>query len=267
MKNVAIVYMLAGMSSRFGGRVKGLVSVGSRGETLVDYSLQQAMHSGFSKIVFVVSPQTFRPFQERFGSVYKGVPILYAMQTYDSGERDKPWGTADAICSARPLLDCPFVVCNGDDIYGASSFRRLFNHLEIGADSATIGYKLGNHLSVSGAVNRGIFTIDSNDYVTDIRETLGISHANLEEKNLSEDDLCSMNIFALQLETLDILVERVRNFRKGLAGDRTAECYLPKELSSLISQKRMRMKLYSSQDTCLGITHPGDEEIVKKAFA
>src|SRR3989344_9452907 len=100
MMELALVYMVAGLSKRFGGKPKGLAKVGPNGETLLEYSLNQALPAGFTKIIFIVGEKTERLFKEKFGNSYKGVPIEYAMQEYDSAKRDKPWGTADALCSA-----------------------------------------------------------------------------------------------------------------------------------------------------------------------
>ena len=118
MKDIALVYMVAGMSSRFGGKIKQFAKVGPEGETLIEYSLNQAIPAGFTKIVFIVGNKTEKPFKEMFGDSYKGIPIKYASQNFDSASRDKPWGTTDALCSAKELLDCPFIICNGDDLYG-----------------------------------------------------------------------------------------------------------------------------------------------------
>ncbi len=264
-KDIALVYMVAGISRRFGGKIKGLTEI-MQGKTLIDISLQQAVPAGFSKIVFITGEQTRGPFEEHFGSSYRGLPVFYALQTYDSALRDKPWGTADAICSAREFLNCPFVVCNGDDLYGSRAFQVLASHLSDSKDAAAIGYRLYDNVPEVGGVNRATFTLDGEEYVKDIKETTNIMRSSISEMGLSVDDLCSMNIFALPLEVLALLEERVRLFKKSHEGNRTAECYLPTELSILISQG-LRMKLYSSHEACTGITNPGDEEIVRKELA
>jgi dTDP-glucose pyrophosphorylase len=123
MKEVAIVYLVAGISSRFGGKIKQFAVVGSNGETLIEYSMNQAIKAGFNKIIFIVGNSTEKPFKEKFKDSYKGIEIKYAHQLYDPKERDKPWGTCDAICSAKNLINGAFVVCNGDDIYGEKPFR------------------------------------------------------------------------------------------------------------------------------------------------
>jgi len=129
-KDIALVYMVAGMSSRFNGKIKQFAKVGRNGETLIEVSLQQALRAGFSKIVFIVGEKTEKPFKEMFGEEYKGVPIFYVFQGFDSNIRDKPWGTVEAVVKIKEVVNCDFVVCNGDDLYGEFAFRKCVEHLE-----------------------------------------------------------------------------------------------------------------------------------------
>lgn len=262
MKNISLVYMLAGLSSRFGGRAKAFVKVGPKGETLLEYSLNQALLNNFDKIIFIVSHKTEKQFRDYFGDSYKGVPIVYALQEYDENIRERPWGTNDALCSARDLIDGPFVVCNGDDIYGAGAFSILFNHLNESEDDATLGYKLGNVLSDKGTVNRGIFESE-NDFVKTVTETLGISRENMEEKGLEDNNLCSMNFFGLRKGTLDMLYDKLVRFKEEHKGEVKTECYLPTELNNLISENEIKMKLYETDESWLGVTCPEDEGVVR----
>jgi len=260
-KQISIVFMVAGMSSRFGGRIKQFAQV-TETETLIEYSLNQAIKAGFNKIMLIVGNLTEAPFKEKFKNSYKGIPISYALQTFSPEERDKPWGTTDALVSAKQFINSPFVVCNGDDIYGENTFKILFNHLKNSKHSATIGYKLMDVLSESGTVNRGIFKVENN-YVKNITETFNISKNNLSEKNLSPDNLCSQNIFALHPQVLDYLEKAVIDFKNSHPNDRKAECLLPQELSNLIDSNKLNLILYSTPDKWLGVTNPEDEEIVR----
>ncbi len=159
MKEIAIVYLAAGMSSRFGGRIKQFAEVGPNGEKLIEYSLKQAIPVGFSKIIFIVGDKTGEPMRDFFGDNYLGIPIFYAKQNYNVKEKDRLWGTVDALCSAKNLINCPIVVRNGDDIYGKNSFKLLIKHLQDTNEEATIGYKLIDVLPNNGNTNRGIFKI------------------------------------------------------------------------------------------------------------
>jgi len=260
-KEIALVYLVAGISSRFGGKVKAFAKIGPNGETLIEYSMNQALKAGFNKIIFVVSEQIHDLFKQRFNSEYNGIPIEYALQYYDKNFRDKPWGTVDAICSATKLIDSSFVVCNGDDIYGEETFKILFNHLTLYQTSASVGYNLVDVLPDFGTVNRGIFEIDSEHDVKSIEEIFELSKENYSQKGFNEFALCSMNIFAFQKNVLPLLSEILIKF-KQINKNRKSECLLPSEISNLINNKNLKMKIYPTREKWYGITYPGDEIIV-----
>lgn len=260
---LALVYMAAGMSSRFGGKAKQLAVVGPKGETLIEYSMKQALPAGFTKIIFIVGEKTEGLLKQAFGNNYQGIPIFYPKQTFDPAVRDKPWGTADALVCAKEYLDCPFVVCNGDDLYGENAFKALAEHLKKNNEDATLGYQLSDVLPDAGGVSRAIFQING-DMVVGLKETHNITKNNLQELGLKEDGLCSMNIFALHESTLKVLDERVNHFKKQNAGDRKIECYLPEEMSGFVKSKKIILKIYPIRAQWVGITNPGDEETVRK---
>jgi NDP-sugar pyrophosphorylase family protein len=261
-KEIALVYLVAGISSRFGGKIKQFAKVTDT-ETLIEYSMNQAIRAGFTKIIFVVGKLTENPFKEKFQDNYKGIPILYALQDYDSNERDKPWGTTDALVSAKSLIDCPFVFCNGDDIYGENTFKMLFNHLKTSSEEATIGYKLADVIPEEGAVKRGIFQIHNN-YVQKITETFNIEKSNLNASGTNLADLCSMNIFALHPSTVKMLSEILSKFRQSHQGDRSIESLIPSDISSLAESGKIKIKIYSTTDKWFGVTNPQDEEVIRE---
>jgi len=266
-RSTSIVYMVAGLSSRFGGKVKQFAVVGKNNETLIEISLNQAISAGFNKIVFIVGEKTENLFKEKFGSNYKGVPIFYAKQTFDSNLRDKPWGTCDAVVSAKEVINENFVVCNGDDLYGGKSFKILFDYLNNSNSSATLGFKLGKVVPNKGAVNRAIYSFDKNNNVLDLKETIGIEKEKFKEMNLTNETLCSMNIFALTKEILPKLEKRLNEFKSLHKTDRKIECYLPVEISELIKKKELNLKLLATPDEWMGITNPEDEPILKEKLS
>lgn len=263
MQDIAIVYLVAGISSRFGGKIKQFAQVGPDGETLIEYSLKQSLPAGFTKIVFVVGEKTEKPFKDMFGEIYQGIPVQYALQKYNSEERDKPWGTVDALCSAKSLLDCKFIVCNGDDLYGEDTFKILVDHLTKKETCATVGYKLWEVLPEEGSVNRGIFEIN-NSKVLSIREEFGLTKDNLASRGISKDDLCSMNIFALDKEVLRELQKTLAGFKIKHSGDRKKEILLPEEISNLIKENKIILDIYPATEKWIGVTNPQDEEIVRE---
>ncbi len=263
-KKISLVYMVAGMSSRFGGRIKQFANVGPNNSSLIEYSLQQALPAGFAKIIFIVGKMTEQPFKEKFWTMYKWIPVEYAIQNFDESLRDRPRGTVDALCSAIDLVDGPLVVCNGDDIYGAHSFKILFDHLQNHDESASLGYILENVLPEVWSTNRWIFTVDADNYIQDIQEYLWIEKNNLSAVWLQSSNLCSMNIFWLHRSDVQALKDVLSQFKTTFSHDRRVECYLPVELSNLIKSGKISMKLYSTPDKRFGVTNPDDEEIVRQ---
>lgn len=263
MKKVALVYLVAGISSRFGGKIKGFTKID--GKNLIEYSLAQALKSRFSKIIFVVGKKTERAFKKKFRNSYKGVPIYYALQRYDEKIRDRPWGTADALCSAISVLNCPFVVCNGDDIYGEDTFKVLTNHLKKEDEEATIGYRLVDVLPDKGKVNRGIIQVSGN-YVKEIKDSLNIEKSNLKATSNKPDDLCAMGIFAFHPDKLKLLCSELEKFKEVHKGDKNAEAGLPDQITNLIKKMKIKMRIYPAMDKWLGLTNREDVEEVRKTL-
>lgn len=261
---IALVYMVAGLSSRFDGKLKQFAIVGPNDESLIEYSMNQALPAEFSKIIFIVGEKTQQPFKDKFGDNYKGTPIEYAYQDFDKESRDKPLGTVDALCSAIDQINCPIVLCNGDDIYGKESFQILVDHLKNNNEDASLNNKLENVLPDKGKVNRGIFKVDESNYVTKIEEIIDLERSNLEEKGLTFESLSNMNIFALTQETITKLNQILTEFKEKNKGNRTIECLLPVELSNLITNNQIKMKLYSTPSKWFGITNPGDEDKIRE---
>lgn len=267
-KNIAVVYMVAGLSSRFGGKPKWLAKVGPDEESFIEYSIKQALPSGITKIVLIVSEKTKELFHETLGDFYQGTPIHYALQTYNPAERDKPWGTLDALYSAKQFLDCPFIICSGDDLYGASAYKILTDHLkQEDTEQATIGYKLKNVLSKDGGVNRGTFQVNSEGKVISIKEEYSITKENLGSKGLNEETLCSMLFFGLNSKALTLLVNVLAKFKEENKYDRKIEALLPNVLGDLISSDLIKMRAYPTDEQWYGLTNPEDEEIVRKKLA
>lgn len=257
MQELAIVYAVAGMSSRFGGESKALAKL-SDGRHWIEHSLDDAIPAGINKIIFIVGKHTENEFKKIFGNNYRDIQIQYALQKYDSETRDKPWGTADALCSAIEHLDCPFIFCNGDDRYGEQTIKTLADHLKKSQEDATIGYKLKDVLEEEKKANRAIFTIKDN-HVINIKEKLGISKTNLGE-GIELETLCSVGIFALHPQTIKHLAEKVEQFKIENQRNRNIECLLPNELSNLIQEKKMKMKIYPATEKWEGITYKEDLE-------
>ncbi len=261
---IPIVYMVAGISSRFGGKPKGLAKIGPNNETLLEYSFNQAIPAGFSKIILVVGEKTEQLFKEHFGDNYRGTPIEYALQSFNPKERDKPWGTTDALCSAKNLIKGNFIVCNGDDIYGEETFQILVNHLKEKGTDAIVGYKLIDVLPEKGTTNRGIISLNEDGTSKAVIETFNISRENFTSLGFKEDTPCNMNIFALTQSTLNELFSVLSKFKEANKDDRKAECLLPVEINKLLTEKNLKLPVYTTNSKWFGLTNPEDEEIVRE---
>lgn len=264
---VCIAYMVAGISSRFGGRIKQFAVVGPSGETLMECSMKQAKAAGFDRIIFIVGEKTEKPFKDKFGNSFEGLPVVYARQTFDPAERDRPWGTADAVVAAKGVVDDDFAVCNGDDLYGTDTFRLAREALESGGHCVAIGYRLDSVLPATGKTNRGIFRTDSQGFVTSIEEVFEIERDKLEQKGLKGSDLCSMNLFGLKRAVMPPLEQALLSFKAEHKGDRRAECLLPEELGKLVKAGAIKIKVQQARDEWMGITNPEDEAAVRKKLS
>jgi choline kinase len=264
-KDFVAVFLAAGVSSRFGNKIKQLAKVGPNGESLIEASVGQAISAGFNKIILIVGDLTEAPIKKKLGYIYKGIPIVYVKQNFSTEERDRPWGTADALCSINNIVNNPFVVCNGDDIYGEKTFKILLNHIHTLGTPAIIGYKLSESLSDNGTVNRGIFEVRAGKVVK-ITETFNISKEDLITKKIDPESLCSQCISVLNPKIIKLLNKKLLQFKRKHVGDRKTECILSVELSNLIEEGKIEMILLSTTDKWMGITNPGDEIIIRRSL-
>lgn len=258
--------MVAGLSSRFGGRPKGFAKIGPNQESLLELSIDRAIKAGFNKIIFIIGKETQHAFQEFFKDTYKNIPVKYSLQSYDSESRDRPWGTTDAACTILNQINGPVLICTGDDLYSEETYQTLFNHIQKENTDATVGYDLDEHLPETGEVNRGIFYIEDN-YVTNAEEAIKISRINLEERGLSLTTKCNCGIFLIQKETLEKLNEILKKFKITNINERAKECYLNVELGNLIKENQIKLRYYPGQGKLIGITNPEDEEVAKKELS
>jgi len=269
MKNIAVVFMVAGMSSRFGGKPKHLTKVGPNHETLIEISLDQALTAPFTQIVFIVSNESKKQLSKLFGFQYRHLPITYVLQTYKPSKRDRPWGTNDAVSQLVGHVDCPVVICNGDDLYGSETFQICVKKMIEHDENVTIGFKLKNVLPDQGKVNRGFYSTycDGNGlkYIDLIKEMLAIEKSTFNPKQL--ESLVSMNFIGLKYNTLGWLNEINTLFKMNHSNDRNIECFLPAAISELISQKKIQLALFPTNEKWYGITNPGDELKIVDALA
>lgn len=256
-RNVKLLCLAGGRSSRFGGTPKAFTEVGPNGEYLIQLILNQALECEFSEIVIVISSSVQQEFEEKLGHEYHGVPIKYAIQTFDPETRDRPWGTTDAILAAREYLDCPFVVANSDDLVGVGSFQILFDHLLKSDNCLTVCFPLLSMLPRSGEVNRGTFMVQDG-FVTGFVENVNISRSNYETRGLFPFTPTNANLFGLHPSMLDDLDTELKEFQK--TPDRRAEAIIGVDLMKLIEKERIRMCVMTSNEIWRGVTNQQDAQ-------
>ncbi len=268
------------MGSRYGG-LKQLDPVGPDGETIMDYSIFDALRAGFGKIVFVIRKDIEEPFKRQIGSKFeKRVPVDYVFQevgklisgfTVSEG-RTKPWGTTHAILMAANAIHEPFGVINADDFYGAGSFRVLAQHLQTGtSDYAMVGFVLSNTLSEFGTVARGVCHVTENGYLKDIAELKSIEREGAlitnidsegQETVLNGNEIVSMNMWGFTPQIFGQLRDQFQRFLKRYGDDLEAECYIPSTINTLIQAHLGRVKVLRSGDAWFGVTFREDHPSV-----
>jgi len=265
-----LLVMAAGLGSRYGG-LKQLDAVGPNGETIIDYSLYDAMRAGFSKVVFVIRKDIEAAFRETVGARFASrIAVEYAFQEIDGvqGGRTKPWGTAHAVLVAAEVIRTPFAVINADDFYGATSFRLLAQHLTSGStDYAMVGYPLRNTLSPFGTVSRGICAVDAAGNLQEIVEQTRIAADGNHARNtdasgnvtlLTGEELVSMNIWGFTPEIFPQLGVYFDRFVSEHADDPTAEAFLPSFVDEMIASGRAQVRVLQTPDPWFGITYRDD---------
>lgn len=271
-----LLVLAAGMGCRYGG-LKQLDPVGPDGETIMDYSIFDAVRAGFGKIVFVIRKDIEEPFKRTIGVRFeKRIAVDYVFQevgkllpgfSVPTG-RTKPWGTTHAILMAANAIHEPFGVINADDFYGASSYRVLAHHLQSASpDYAMVGFVLRNTLSEFGTVSRGVCHVSDDGYLKDITELKSIEREGPritdidsagQETLLNGGEIVSMNMWGFTPQILSQLYEQFQRFLQRCGNDVNAECYIPSTVNTLILEGQARVKVLRSGDTWFGVTYRED---------
>ena len=283
MQKPTLLVLAAGMGSRYGG-LKQIDPMGPGGETILEYSLYDAICSGFGKVVFVVREEFQNAFHERIGSrIADRVEVSYALQRLDDlppgfeipPNRTKPWGTAHAVYAARHIVREPCAAINADDFYGRDAYSKVVSFLTAeGAGSGTyclLGYYLKNTLSAHGGVNRGIATL-RDGYLKNVEEVVDISYGKAGQiaglahdgssRILPGDALVSMNFWGFTPDFFGKLEDSFEAFLVEGGNTTKSECYIPTVVDDLLEAGRARCKVIASDGCWFGVTYPEDKAIV-----
>lgn len=288
---LALVVLAAGVGSRYGG-LKQLEPVGPNGETLLEYSIFDALRAGFDHIVLVIRRETEAAFRESLGSrlahrvgvsyVYQDVTDLPAGAP-PTPDRIKPWGTGHAVLSAESAIGAPFVVINADDFYGRDAFLVLADFMKTPHTGslptfALAGFEVGPTLSEAGPVSRGLCRANSSGWLERIVEILELAkHGDGgvytdppgTVHDVDPDALVSMNIWGF---TPEIFPELRSRFSEFLQDDRTTadnrrEFLIPDVVQGLISDERARVRVLRHRGRWCGITFPEDRGQAREFIA
>lgn len=261
-----LVILAAGMGIRFGG-LKQVQPVGPAGELIIEYSAYDALRAGFGRLVLVIRKDIEADFRDAIGRRLEArMDVRYVFQETGAG-RTKPWGTGHAVLAARDAVRGPFAVINADDFYGAAGYRTLTAHFAASADYAMVGYPLKQTLSEFGTVSRGLCATDAAGRLRSITEITKIEQAGGGArytdatgavKNLSGDEIVSMNFWGFTPAVFPQLEKLFTDFQANHAGDPKAEFYLPTALSTLNERGEARVALLRSRDAWFGITYRED---------
>lgn len=276
---MTLVILAAGMGSRYGG-LKQIDPITENGEFIIDFSVYDAIESGFDKIVFVIKEENLELFRESVGKRFENrVKVEYVFQKIDDipegfnvpKGREKPWGTGQALLAARHTVNGPFAVINADDFYGRNAYELLYDHFAgkncNGRNYCMIGYVLENTLTENGTVSRGICQVDPEGMLESVEEMTAIkrdgSVAVCDRRELALDSIASMNCWGF---TPDIFKALEKGFAEFLAqnhdNELKCEYYLPFAVCDMLANEECTVKVYPSRDAWYGVTYKEDKPFV-----
>ena len=280
-----LLILAAGMASRYGS-MKQIQSFGPGGETIMDYSIYDAIQAGFGKVVFIIRKEFAEDFKEIFEPKLKGkVEIDYVFQDLNAflngrqlpAEREKPWGPAHAVLCAKDAVKEPFAVINADDFYGRDAFNKAYKFLttECSEDVyAIIGYELLKTLSENGTVNRGVCQTDGQGNLSAIAERLNISKQgdkivcddNQEPKELPLDSQVSMNFWCFHPSIFEYSEKLFDAFLDKNINTPKSEFFIPIVADQFINDKEGVIKVIPTTAQWFGVTYKEDAPEVKESL-
>ncbi|OAV73175.1 hypothetical protein Barb6_00489 [Bacteroidales bacterium Barb6] len=277
----ALLVLAAGMGSRYGG-LKQLDGLGPNGETIMDYSIYDALRGGFGKLVFVIREHFEKDFREKIISKYENhIPVELVFQELDKlptgfavpEEREKPWGTNHAVLMGKDVIREPFAAINADDFYGRDSFavlgRQLLQMEGKRNDYCMIGYHVGNTLSESGSVARGVCETNAEGFLTDVVERIAVERIDGEirfmDENgqkvvLNENTPVSMNMWGFTPDYFAYSEDFFADFLRRNTGNLKSEYFIPLAVNNLIKKGIARVKVLDTASKWFGVTYAADRQ-------
>lgn len=273
--NSHLVLMAAGLGSRFGG-TKQLAEVGQNGESLLDFTIQDAASAGIDTVVVIVRSEIADDMRAHLEGFHKSnINFRFVLQDRYGPPRQKPWGTTHAVVSAAEAISGPFVLANADDYYGFSSIQTATEQLRNLEENtgSLITFELSKTLSSSGSVTRGICSV-KNGSLSHIVETEGLLLDNStgmvaaeKGRTFNPDDPVSMNLWCFHPSILSSLQIQWEKFYANNKHSETAECLLPMSIANLMEESQYHVSTVPSKDEWTGLTNPDDLKLVRERFS
>lgn len=284
-----LLVLAAGMGSRYGG-LKQLDALGPSGETIMDYSVYDAIRAGFGKVVFVIRKDFEKDFREKVLSKYENkLPVDVVFQSVDAlpegyvcpADRTKPWGTNHAIIMGATAINEPFAVINADDFYGSHAFKVMADELMRGrsrkGDYCMVAFKVGNTMTENGSVSRGVCTVDNDGRLTSIVERTAILFDKNHEVEFTDENgkIChldsetpvSMNMWGFTPDYFDFSEREFRSFLDEKINVPKSEFYIPLVVDSLIHSGEATVKVLTTDSHWFGVTYAADRDGVVAELA
>jgi choline kinase len=279
-----LLVLAAGMGSRYGG-LKQMDPMGPNGETVLDYSVYDAIRAGFTRVVFIIREDFADAFKSLMGEKFAGkIEVSYCYQDLnDLPEgfklpvgRVKPWGTTHAILAARNVIDSHFAVINADDFYGSDSYQQITSYFKETETNASekdhycmVGYKLSNTLSDHGNVNRGIckskdgFLESVEEHTEILIEEDGVCRGENLAGNrveISPSSIASMNFWGFSVNIIAQLEAHFMEFLKARGTEMKSECYIPTVVDELLMEDKADCNILETSSSWFGVTYPKDKD-------
>lgn len=281
--------LAAGMGSRYGG-LKQLDPLGPQGQTIMDYSIFDAIRAGFGKVVFVIRKDFEEDFRRSILSKYEGhIPVEVVFQSTDKlpegytcpEERTKPWGTNHAVMMGAEVINEPFAVINADDFYGRDAFAviaaDLMRERSRKGDYSMVGFRVGNTMSENGSVSRGVCSVNAEGNLTKVVERTGIAYdkehricfldENNETEYLDPSTPVSMNLWGFTPDYFSYSDREFRRFLDKCLTTPKAEFYIPTAIDTLINSGEATVKVLDTTSRWFGVTYAADRQGVVDKLA
>jgi len=283
MVKLELLVLAAGMGSRYGG-LKQLDGLGPNGETIMDYSIYDAISAGFGRVVFVIRESFEKEFRQKVSNKYNGlidVDIVFQEITKIpdgcsfNSQRQKPWGTNHAVLMGKDIINSPFAVINADDFYGKESYQVLAKFLQSAENKQNqycmVGYKLGNTLSESGSVSRGVCQVGADGYLQNVVERTKIegkggfivyTNEKGQEIQIEPETPVSMNMWGFTPDYFDHSLEFFKEFLKNESDNLNSEFFIPAVVNKLITDKAVTCRMLDTPSKWFGVTYADDRQQV-----